>query len=131
MRFAILVVLALFYGAAGLFHVVNPTAFLPIMPPVIPFPITVIVATGICEIAGAAGLFFERTRWLAGAMLALYAVCVYPANVYHAFGGVHVPGLPDSWWYHGPRLAAQPVIVWWSLFCARVIDWPFARRVPA
>src|SRR5512147_2577893 len=104
MRFATLVVLALFYAAAGVFHVVKPAAFLPIMPPVIPFPITIIVATGVCEIAGAAGLFFERTRRLAGIMLALYAVCVYPANLYHAFAPVHVPGLPDSWWYHGPRL---------------------------
>ena len=128
MRFTMLVVLAVVYFAFGVFHVVNPDAFLPIMPPVIPFPRAIVIFTGLCEIAGAVGLLFERTRWLAGVMLALYAVCVFPANLYHAFAPVHVPSLPDSWWYHGPRLAAQPVIVWWSLYCARVIDWPFASR---
>ena len=41
-------------------------------------------------------------------MLAVYAVCVWPANIYQAFWHVHVWPLPDSWWYHGPRLALQP-----------------------
>ena len=127
MRIVMLVVLGLFYFAAGVFHVVDPQAFLPIMPPVIPFPLEIIVITGVCEIAGAFGLVFERARWLAGVMLALYAVGVFPANIYHAFGHVHVPQLPDSWWYHGPRLVAQPVIVWWTLFCTRVINWPFGK----
>ena len=125
MRSIMLVVLAMIYFAFGVFHIANPGAFLAIMPPVIPFPTAVVIFTGLCEIAGALGLLFERTRWLAGVLLALYAVCVFPANLYHAFAGVHVPPLPDSWWYHAPRLAAQPVIVWWSLYCARVIDWPF------
>jgi hypothetical protein len=33
-----------------------------------------------------------------------------------------------SWLYHGPRLAFQPVLMWWALFCAGVIDWPFRAR---
>jgi uncharacterized membrane protein len=127
MRSLMLVLLAVVYFAFGVFHVVDPAAFLAIMPPLIPFPRDVVIFTGLCEIAGAGGLLFARTRWLAGVMLALYAICVFPANVYHALAHVHVPPLPDSWWYHAPRLAAQPVIVWWSLYCARVIDWPFAR----
>ena len=61
-------------------------------------------------------------------MLALYAVCVFPANIKHAFEGIDVPQLPHSWWYHGPRLLAQPVLVWWALFAAGVTDWPFGRR---
>jgi uncharacterized membrane protein len=43
-------------------------------------------------------------------MLAPYAVCVFPANVKHAFKNVQLPQLPSSWWHHGPRLALQPVI---------------------
>ena len=126
MRSIMRIVLAVVYFAFGVFHVVDPKAFLPIMPPVVPWPLLVVVFTGACEIVGAAGLMLPRTRWLAGVMLAIYAACVFPANIYHAFAQVHVPPLPDSWWYHGPRLAAQPVIIWWSLYCASVVDWPFA-----
>ena len=71
-----------------------------------------------------------RLRRLAGIMLALYAVCVFPANVKHAIDGIHLPPAPDSWWYHGPRLALQPVLVWWALFCSGVIDWPFRAKSP-
>jgi uncharacterized membrane protein len=49
---------------------------------------------------------------------------VLPANIKHAVEAIHVPGLPDGWWYHGPRLSLQPILVWWALFCAGVIDWP-------
>ena len=61
--------------------------------------------------------------------LALYAACVYPANVYQALWHKHVPPIPDSWWYHAPRLAFQPVLIWWALFVGGVIDWPW-RRTP-
>src|SRR5271166_394551 len=50
---------------------------------------------------------------------------VVPANIKHAFEGVRVARLPHSWLYHGPRLALQPVLVWWALFASGVISWPF------
>jgi uncharacterized membrane protein len=53
---------------------------------------------------------------MAGLMLAIYAVCVFPANIRHAFSGVDIAGWPLGWWYHGPRLALQPVLVWWGLW---------------
>ena len=56
---------------------------------------------------------------------ALYAICVFPANLKHAFAGVDVPGLPSSPWYHGPRFLLQPVLVWAALFCTDVLRWPF------
>ena len=86
------------------------------------------ILTGVCEVAGAIGLLIPRTRRAAGAALALYAVCVYPANIYHALAHKHVAPLPDSWWYHGPRLLFQPVLVWWALFAGGVIDWPWRER---
>jgi uncharacterized membrane protein len=119
--------MTILYLGAGVVHLSRPDAFPPIVPDWVPFPREVILATGTCEIAGAIALMTTRLRWLAGVMLALYAVCVFPANIKHAFGGVHVPPIPDSWWYHAPRLALQPVLVWAALFCAGVIDWPWRR----
>jgi uncharacterized membrane protein len=120
--------MVIFYLAAGVVHLVAPDAFLPIVPEWVPLPRETVLATGLCEIAGSVALMVPRLRRLAGVMLALYAVCVFPANVRHALEGIHVPPLPDSWWYHGPRLVMQPVLVWWALFCSGVIDWPFTVR---
>ena len=99
------------YAAFGVFHLIAVQSFLPIMPPWVPYPALVIQLTGLAEIAGGLGLLIPPLRRWAGLGLALYAIGVFPANLHHAFGGVHVPGLPDSWWYHAPRLAMQPVLV--------------------
>lgn len=123
--------LALAYMAAGILHVFVPAPFLKITPDWVPFAPIVIMVTGLCEIAGAIGLFVPRLRWWAGTMLAAYAVCVYPANVKHAFDYITHGTGGLSLWYHIPRLAFQPVIVWWALFAGRVVDWPFANRKPA
>jgi uncharacterized membrane protein len=128
LRLALRVLLALFYAVAGLVHLRAPEAFLPIVPDWVPFPRETVLVTGVCELAGAVGLFIPRLRIAAGVGLALYAVCVFPANLKHAFENVAVPGLPSSWWYHAPRLALQPVLVWAALWASGAIDWPFRRR---
>jgi uncharacterized membrane protein len=91
------VVLCIFYGGAGIFHLVAADRFLPIVPDWVPMPRETILATGLCEIAGAVGLLLPRWQYAAGVALALYAVCVFPANIKHAFGRIDVPGLPTSW----------------------------------
>jgi len=119
--------IAAIYAPFGILHILHSHGFLAIMPPVIPFPREIVIVTGVCEIVGAVGLLIPRTQRLAGIMLALYAVCVWPANLYHAFSGMTVPPLPSSWWYHGPRLLLQPVFIWAPLWAADVIQWPFRR----
>ena len=59
---------------------------------------------------------------------ALYALCVWPANFHHAFAHIAIGGETLGWWYHGPRLAAQPLIIWWALWAGGATDWPFRRR---
>lgn len=120
---------AIYVGFGGL-HLTASEKFLPIMPPGLPFPQAIVLFTGLCEVAGGIGLLVPRTRWLAGLMLALYALCVWPANIYQALWHVHAPPLPDSWWYHGPRLAFQPVFIWWALFAGGVVSWPFRPEPP-
>ncbi|EMG51280.1 hypothetical protein WYI_22960 [Ochrobactrum sp. CDB2] len=81
-------VLSAFYGLAGILHIVLPKPFLVITPAWVPEPETVIFLTGLCEIAGAAGLLVPRLRKAAAIGLALYAVCVFPANIKHAIDGL-------------------------------------------
>ena len=116
--------MAALYAGAGALHLGATDAFLAITPDWVPAPREVVLGAGICEIAGAAALLTPRLRLLAGWMLALYAVAVLPANMKHAFENVPVAGVTLNWWYHAPRLALQPVLVWWALFCSGVVDWP-------
>ncbi len=119
--------MALFYFAAGVVHLTATDAFLAIVPGWVPFPRDVVLVTGGCEIAGALALLSVRLRKLAGIMLAIYALFVFPANIKHAIEDIHVAGLPSSWWYHGPRLLAQPVLIWWALFASGTINWPWTK----
>ena len=109
------------YVPFGILHVLAPEKFLPIMPPAVPMKRQVVIATGVAEIFGGLGLLLPRTRKAAAIGLALYAIGVYPANVYHAVSRKHVPPIPDSWWYHGSRLALQPAFVWWALFAGGLV----------
>lgn len=120
--------LAAAYVFVGFLHLHSPQTFIPIVPDWVPFPAQTVRITGLCEIAGAIALLTGRFRYLAGVMLALYAVCVFPANIKHAAAGVVIGGTRLGWWYHAPRLAFQPVIVWWALFAGQVIDWPFGTK---
>lgn len=126
-RWIMRIILAVIYFYVGVVHLRSPEAFLPIVPNWVPMPRTIVLFTGACEVAGAVALLTSRLRYLAGVMLALYALCVYPANVKHAFNDIAIGGRHLSWWYHGPRLAFQPVIIWWALFAGRVVDWPFRK----
>jgi len=63
----------------------------------------------------------------AGIGLALYALCVWPANFNHALADIAISGRDLGWAYHGPRLAFQPVLIWLALWVGNVSDWPFRK----
>ena len=122
------VVMAAFFAAGFVLHLRATDALVSITPDWVPYPRAVVLITGLFELAGAASLLVPRLRHITGIVLALYVLAVWPANFKHAFEHIVIPPVPDSWWYHAPRLALQPVIAWWALFSTRVIDWPFGRR---
>jgi len=71
-------------------------------------PVGWVWVTGVAEIAGGLGLLWEPTRAAAGIALAVFLVCVFPANAYAAqhrdrFGAFAVP-----FW---PRLALQVLLI--------------------
>jgi len=120
--------LVVFYGLAGWLHLHRPHGFEQIVPPGVPYPHAVVLATGVAELLGAAGLLMLPVRWAAGWGLAAYALCVWPANFYHAFANVAIDGVTLGWAYHGPRLLFQPVLIWAALFAGENIVWPFGRH---
>ena len=115
--------MAIFYAGAGLLHIFV-AIILPIVPDFVPFHRAVVIVTGSARLLRRGAHRRPAApprRPDAGALRGLRL----SANIKHAFGGVHIAGLPDGWWYHAPRLALQPVLVWWALFASGCIDWPF------
>lgn len=129
-RLVLRLVLAAFYLSAGILHLKSPQGFISIVPSFVPWPAEIVWLTGLAEIAGAIGLMIPRLQKAAGIGLALYAICVFPANINHAINQIDVGALPNSWWYHGPRFMLQPILIWWALFCGNTINWPFERNAP-
>ena len=124
--------LAWFYAIAGYFHLANPEPFLQIMPPFVPAHGQVVFWTGVAELVGAAGLlqpFSRRLRQWAGIGLALYALCVWPANMQHfALDMARTDGGGLGLAYHVPRMFAQPLLIWLALWVGEATEWPLARR---
>lgn len=115
--------LATFYGLAGVIHLIRPAPFLTITPLWVPLPDAVVMLTGIAEILGSVGLvqpFSPRLRRAAGCALALYALCVWPANINHFMMDMARPDGGLGLAYHVPRMFAQPVIIWLAWWVSRV-----------
>lgn len=121
--------LGLFYCAAGVLHLAVPEPFLGITPPWVPAPHFIVTATGMAEIAGALALVQPWSlplRKAGGIGLALYALCVWPANFQHMLIDVAKADGGAGLGYHVPRLAFQPVLIWLALWAGQVLRWPFA-----
>lgn len=121
-------VLAAVFLVAGVLHLLMPGPFLRITPGWVAWPDQVVRWTGVAEIAGAVGVMVPRLRQAAGIGLALYAVCVFPANIQHAMDWHAASDGGWGWLYHGPRLLAQPVIVWVCLWASGATGWPVRRQ---
>ena len=123
--------LAALYLTAGIFHVTRPQPFLAITPHWVPWPDTVVLLTGLAELAAVPALlqpWSKPLRHAAGIGLAVYAVWVYPANVNHMLIDLAKPDHGLGLGYHVPRLLAQPLVVWAALWAGEAIDWPWRRR---
>lgn len=130
-RTALRWLLAAIYAVAGWLHITTPAPFLGIMPGWVPQPELVVMLTGVAELLGAAALLQPWSQRLrhAGAMgLAVYALCVFPANINHFMIDMAKPDSGLGLAYHVPRMFAQPLVIWWALWSGGVTDWPFRRR---
>jgi uncharacterized membrane protein len=106
---------------AGSDHLLNPQRYLPMLPDFLPYHLELVLFTGLCELAGAIGLLLPRWRRWAAIALAVYFVCVFPANIKNALDGLSVEGLPAATWYYWLRLPFQPLIIFWALYAGEVV----------
>jgi uncharacterized membrane protein len=121
------ILLSLFFVIGGTLHFLSPEAYMHIMPPYLPHPLLLVYVSGICEIAGGAGVLVTRWRKLAGYGLIALLIAVFPANLHMALDHISLPGtnLPD--WVLWLRLPVQALLIAWVWFCA-VRKQPPVRR---
>lgn len=113
-------IIILIFTLSGILHLVNPAAFLWLMPPWLPEPILLIYLSGIFELICAAGLLFKQ-RW-AGWLTALTLLAIWPANIWFAFSvsnSTDMAVLAAAWL----RLPLQLPLIYYSV--------KFARAEPA
>ncbi|WP_028645827.1 DoxX family protein [Nocardioides sp. URHA0020] len=73
--------LAVGFAVSGTVHLAKPEVYLPLMPSWVPAHREVILASGVAEIACAAGLAVPTTRRAAGWASVLLLLGVYPGNI--------------------------------------------------
>lgn len=111
--------LAALFVVGGALHFARPEAYLRIMPPGLPHPRALLLASGAFEIAGGVGVLIPRLRRSAGWGLAALLVAVFPANVYVALNPAETVGSgvpPLLLWL---RLLLQPLLIVWVLWATR------------
>ena len=110
---------AIFYVVAGTLYFIKPEIYLRIVPPYIPWHLAMVRASGALEILGGLGLLVPRTRQAAAWSLIALLVAVVPANIYMATNPVDAGVLFIAPIIRWGRLAVQPLLVFWLLWCTR------------
>ena len=116
LRRVALILLAVFFVAAGINHFLHPAFYVRIVPPWLPAHALLVQISGACEIVGGIGVLVPGLRKYAAIGLIALLIAVFPANVQMAqhpelYADV---GSPPLFYI---RLLLQIVIiawVWWA-----------------
>jgi len=126
-----LLLAAIFYIGAGILHFTKTEFYLRIVPPYIPWHLTMVWISGICEIVGGLALLIPSVRRAAAWGIVCLLVAVFPANIYMATDPVAVGATSLSPLVLWGRLPLQFVFVWWVLWVSRDSQATHATQSPA
>src|SRR5258706_11797679 len=100
------------FVAAGLNHFLMTTFYVSIVPPYLPWPLALVIISGLAEIGLGALLFFQRWSALAAWGLIALLIAVFPANLHMALHPGLYPWAPvAALWL---RLPLQGVLIAWA-----------------
>jgi uncharacterized membrane protein len=106
MRFSIeigsIIIMCIFYVGVGIKHFINPMWFVKIVPPFLPYKLSLVYISGFFEILFGIMLLFPITRYIASWGLIMLLIAVFPANIYLAMT-------------NGAALNTTPLIAWGRL----------------
>ena len=101
-KMASIYIMGIFYIQIGIKHFTNPSWFMQIMPPYLPFHIELVYISGAFEIILGMMLIFSKTRYYAAWGLIMLLIAVFPANIYLAQT-------------NGAAMGTTAAIAWWRL----------------
>lgn len=109
--------LSLIFVVAGVLHFLRPEPFVQVVPPYLPWPLTLVYLSGFLEIALGALLLAPPLSRLAAWGLALLLVAVFPANLHMALNSEQYQGIPEALLWL--RLPLQAALIAWALAYVR------------
>ena len=95
-------VMGIFYIIVGIKHFQDPSWFVQIVPPILPYKYELVYISGFFEILLGILLMIPRFQSIAAKGLMALLICVYPANIYLAQT-------------NGVALGVSPLIAWGRL----------------
>ena len=109
--------LGMILAVAGLLHLMEPAAFMPLMPPWMPAPFILIYATGVLELFAAMGLRQKALRRTTALWVAVYFLAIWPVHFYAAVYSIPIFGNGSPAFLWG-RVGFQVVFIAWALWIA-------------
>ena len=97
-----IIIMSIFYVGIGIKHFTNPMWFVKIVPPILPYKLSLVYISGFFEILFGIMLLFPYTRYIAAWGLIMLLIAVFPANIYLAMT-------------NGAALNTPPLIAWGRL----------------
>tara|TARA_B100000446_G_scaffold26323_1_gene21375 strand:- start:11814 stop:12299 length:486 start_codon:yes stop_codon:yes gene_type:complete len=114
------------WGLGGAFvfffigHLAQTEGMVAMLPPWVPYRLTLVYLTGMLELVVAIGLFVPQWQARAAAAAIAMLVVFFPANVYSAFNHVGLGGHQWGPVYLWIRTPLQLIIIGWAYFlCMR------------
>ena len=112
-----LYLMALFYVIAGFNHFRNPDFYMPMMPPFLPVPFTLIILSGVAEMGLGILLLWKKTQRKAAWGIIILLIAIFPANVYMLT--TNGAGFDVPYWVLVARLPFQLVFIAWAYLYTR------------
>lgn len=112
---ALLWVMSAFYVLGGVYHLVNPGFYLPMMPQYLPWHRELVFISGVAEIVLGIAVLIPSLRRPAALGIIALLIAVFPANLHIAMNDVPLAGATEgAGIWNWVRLPFQAVFIAWA-----------------
>ncbi|MBZ9651719.1 DoxX family protein [Psychroflexus montanilacus] len=107
-----LIVMSIMYAFAGIMHFIKPKAYIKVMPRYLKARKSLVLLSGVFEIALGVGLLFDATRSISALGIILMLIVFLLVHFNMLRGKKYAVGVPR--WVLILRIPLQFVLIWWA-----------------